>query len=543
MRNHQGYPPDGVARHRQSVEKEGHMADRRRKILIVDDEATSRESLCELLRSEGYTPVLAEDGLQALGHLQASPVPLVIADLKMPRLNGLELVEAIEARHLPTTVVLLTGNGSVETAVEAMKRGAYDYLTKPVDPQRLLQLIPKALEAQRTRDALRTVRAPSDSTAIRLKRMIGTSAAMKEVFSFVEAVAGSNANVLILGESGTGKELVARAIHELSPRATQRYVSVNSAALPPDLLENELFGHERGAFTGAVIRKEGCFELANRGTLFLDEVADTSLATQAKLLRVLEGHPYRRLGGTQEITVDVRVISATNQNVDRMIDEGLIRSDLYFRLSPVVVHLPPLRDRVEDIPLLVREFLAEANAKNVKQVQEVAPAAMETLMRYPWPGNVRELRNAMEHAVIMAPGGAILPEHLPLNLREPRRSQARGGLYLCSIDEMEQRLIEEALARFPTKTRAAEVLGISLRTLYNKLHRYGLNGSAGHGAAAEPAPLPEPWVGHGRAAEGDGASRRWDRAIRGSRARTGWPDAGDEPPRPLTGGIAHSRAA
>jgi DNA-binding NtrC family response regulator len=347
-------------------------------------------------------------------------------------------------------------------------------------------MIPKALETQQTREALRTIRTPADGTAPRLKKMIGTSAAMKEVFSFVEAVANSNANVLILGESGTGKELVARAIHELSPRANHRYVSVNSAALPPDLLENELFGHERGAFTGAVIRKEGCFELAHRGTLFLDEVADTSLATQAKLLRVLEGHPYRRLGGTQEITVDVRVISATNQNVDRMLDEGLIRSDLYFRLSPVVVHLPPLRERVEDIPLLVREFLAEASAKNVKQIQEVSPAALEMLMRYPWPGNVRELRNAIEHAVIIAPAGVILPEHLPLNLREPRRSQGKGGIYLCSIDEMERRLIEEALARFPTKTRAAEVLGISLRTLYNKLHRYGLNGAGGRPGAGWP---------------------------------------------------------
>jgi DNA-binding NtrC family response regulator len=496
------------------------MRDRRRKILIVDDEATSREALCELLKSEDYSPVAAEDGMAALTLLQASPIPLVIADLKMPRLSGLELVETIEARKLPTSVVLLTGHGSVETAVEAMKRGAYDYLMKPVDPQRLLLLIPKALEAQRTREALHTLRTPSDGSATRLKRMVGSSAAMREVFSFVEAVAPSNANVLILGESGTGKELVARAIHDLSPRASHRYVSVNSAALPPDLLENELFGHERGAFTGAVIRKEGCFELAHKGTLFLDEVADTSLATQAKLLRVLEGHSYRRLGGTSDITVDVRVISATNQNVDRMIDEGSVRSDLYFRLSPVVVHLPPLRDRVEDIPLLVREFLAEFNGKNVKQVEEVAPAAMELLMRYPWPGNVRELRNAIEHAVILMTGGTILPEHLPLNLREPRRLQGRGGLYLMSLDEMERRLIQEALARFPTKTRAAEVLGISLRTLYNKLHRYGLNGTDPRAAMGGDGFLGEP-LGAPRGVESE-AGGRWARPRRAGRAPAGW---------------------
>src|SRR5262245_36433068 len=220
------------------------MRDRRRKILIVDDDATSREALCELLKSEDYSPVAAEDGLAALTLLQASPIPLVIADLKMPRLSGLELVEAIEARRLPTSVILLTGHGSVETAVAAMKRGAYDYLLKPVDPQRLLLLIPKALEAQRIREALQALRTPSDTTSTRLKRMVGTSPAMKEVFAFVEAVAPSNANVLILGESGTGKELVARAIHELSPRSTYRHVAVNCAALPPDLLENELFGHE-----------------------------------------------------------------------------------------------------------------------------------------------------------------------------------------------------------------------------------------------------------------------------------------------------------
>jgi two-component system response regulator HydG len=463
------------------------VADRRRKILVVDDDSTSREALCELLKSEGYAPVPAEDGLAAMTLMQSNPPPLVISDLKMPRLGGLELVEAIEARRLPTSVVLLTGHGSVDTAVEAMKRGAYDYLTKPVDPQRLLLLIPKALEAQRTREALQALKAPAESTGARFKRMIGSSGPMREVFSFIEAVGPSNANVLVLGESGTGKELVARAIHELSPRSGHRYVPVNSAALPPDLLENELFGHERGAFTGAVIRKEGCFELAHKGTLFLDEVADMSLATQAKLLRVLEGHPYRRLGGSSEITVDVRVVSATNQDMERMLEEGSVRSDLYFRLSPVVVHLPPLRDRVEDIPLLVREFLADFNGKSVKQVDDITPAAMETLMRYPWPGNVRELRNAVEHAVIVSPGGTILPEHLPLNLREPRRVQGRGGIYLMSLDEMERRLIQEALARFPTKTRAAEVLGISLRTLYNKLHRYGLNGSAGRPAGADAA--------------------------------------------------------
>jgi DNA-binding NtrC family response regulator len=354
------------------------------------------------------------------------------------------------------------------------------YLTKPVDPQRLLLLIPKALEAQRIREAVHTLRTPTVRSGPGLERMVGTSPAIKEVFAFVTAVAPTSANVLILGESGTGKELVARAIHELSPRLGHRYVSLNMAALPRDLLENELFGHERGAFTGAEIRKEGCFEMANHGTLFLDEVGDTSLATQAKLLRVLEGHPYRRLGGTQEVVANVRVLSATNQDVDRLIEEGGIRRDLYFRLSPVVIHLPPLRERVDDIPLLIRDFLADSNQKNMKHVEDMSASAMEAVMGSPWPGNVRELRNAIEHAVIFAPGGTILPEHLPMRLREPAR---RDDAHLSTIDAMEQRHIEEALARFPSKTRAAEVLGISLRTLYNKLHRYAAGGLA---AAATP---------------------------------------------------------
>jgi DNA-binding NtrC family response regulator len=445
------------------------------KVVVADDQVLSRDSLCELLASEGYTPIPAVDGVAALTYVEANQVSLVITDQEMPRLGGLELLAAIEARRLPTSVVLLTGHASLDTAVRAMKAGAYDYLVKPVDPRRLLLMIPEAMEAQRARQP---VRAKPDGPGSRLDGMTGVSPGMKEVFAFVHAVAQSDASVLILGESGTGKERVARAIHDLGRRAAHPYVSVNGAALPAGLLESELFGHERGAFTGAVIRKAGCFELAHQGTLFLDEVADVSLATQAKLLRVLEGHPYRRVGGTQDVTVDVRVISATNQNVDRLIEEGLFRSDLYFRLSPVVVRLPPLRERVEDIPLLVREFLAESNTRNVRSVEEVSPGAMDTLMRYPWPGNVREVRNAIEHAVILAPGSTIQAEHLPRGVREAGRGPASGrGWHFDSLDVMERELIGAVLARFPAKTRAAQVLGISVRTLYNKLKRYSLGAS------------------------------------------------------------------
>jgi DNA-binding NtrC family response regulator len=467
------------------------MSDARTPVLIVDDEPASRDALCELLRTEGYAPSTARDGLEALARLARESVALVIADLKMPRMDGLELLREIERRGLPSAVVLLTGRGSIETAVEAMRLGAYDYLTKPVDPQRLLLLIPKVLEAQRTRSALRAFRAPASEPESRVRRMVGVSQAIQEVFDLTERVARSKANVLVVGESGTGKELVARGIHELSPRASQAYISVNSAALPPDLLENELFGHERGAFTGAVIRKQGCFELAHQGTLFLDEVADMSLATQAKLLRVLEGHPYRRLGGTQELAVDVRVIAATNRDIDRMLAEGLFRQDLYFRLSTVEIHLPPLRERGEDVPLLVRAFLAEFGRAYGKPVTKVAPAVMDRMLRHPWPGNVRELRNAVEHAVILASGDTIMLEDLPAGVREPSRSAGRTeGLYLCSIEEMERRLIAEALVRFPTRTRAAEALGVSLRTLYNKIHRYGLAGRDPRPEPAAPAVPP-----------------------------------------------------
>jgi DNA-binding NtrC family response regulator len=451
------------------------MAERRPQILIVDDEPGSRESLCELLTEEGYAVTTAEDGLEALLRLADSSFALIITELKMPRMDGMALLREMELRRLPSAVVVLTGRGSIETAVEAMRRDAYDYLTKPVDPQRLLQLIPKVLEAQRIRSALQTIRIPASDSEPRIQRMVGGSPRMLEVFDLIERVAPARASVLVTGESGTGKELVARAIHELSPRSAHAFVSVNSAALPPDLLENELFGHERGAFTGAVIRKEGCFELAHQGTLFLDEVADMSLATQAKLLRVLEGHPYRRLGGTREITVDVRVIAATNRSIDRALEEGRLRQDLYFRLSTVEIPLPPLRARGADFALLVRAFLSESSRTNGKSVTRIGPAAMDRLLRHPWPGNVRQLRNAIEHAVLLATGDTISLEDLPLGVREPGRAAGGPeGLYLHTIDQMERRLIAAALARFPTRTQAAEALGVSPRTLYNKIRRYAL---------------------------------------------------------------------
>jgi DNA-binding NtrC family response regulator len=292
------------------------------------------------------------------------------------------------------------------------------------------------------------------------------------VFALVQRVAPAKANVLIVGESGTGKELVARTIHARSARSAHPYVTVYRAPLPAEALESELFGHERGAGPG----KAGSFEQAHQGTLFLEEVAEIPLATQAKLVRVLEGQPYRRVGGAQEIRPDVRVIAATNRDLDRMVADGAFRPDLYFCLSTVEIHLPALRDRGEDVPLLARRFLADFNKAYGKRVRKVSPAAMDRLLQYPWPGNVRELRNAIERAVVLAEGDTVTLDDLPANVRDPGRLADRSeGLYLCSIDEMQRRLIAEALARFPTRARAAQALGVSLRTLYNRIQRYGLD--------------------------------------------------------------------
>ena len=443
--------------------------DQRAQILIVDDEPGAREALCLVLETEGYAPLGATDGVDALTRLSRVTVPLVVADLKMPRMDGLALLREIGRRELPSAVVMLTGQGDIESAVEAMRHGAHDFLTKPVDPQRLLVSIANGLEAQRLRS---TLEATEPSGFEEDGGVVGTSAAMREVFDLVQRVAPAKANVLVVGESGTGKELMARTIHERSPRASHPYVTVDRAPLPPEALEIELFGHERGAGTG----KAGSFEQAHQGTLFLEEVADIPLATQAKLVRVLEGQPYRRVGGAQEIRPDVRVIAATSRDIDRMVGDGQFRPDLYFRLSTIEIRLPPLRDRGEDVRLLTWRFLADFNRAYDKSVRKVSPAAMDRLRLYPWPGNVRELRNAIERAVILAEGDTVTLEDLPANVRDPGRLADRSeGLYLCSIDEMQRRLIVEALARFPTRARAAEALGVSLRTLYNRIRRYGLD--------------------------------------------------------------------
>src|SRR6185312_16012768 len=382
------------------------------KILIVDDEEPARQGLTQLLARWGYEVDEAADGQEALAKAASGLPAVVLSDLVMPRMDGLELLRALKTDVPFASVILLTGQGSIDTAVTAMKEGAYDYLTKPVDVARLRVLIPKAAERG---EALREVALLRRklSQVWGMGRLVGTSHGMQEVHRLIELAAPTPAAVLITGESGTGKELVARTLHELSPRGRGPFVAVNCAAIPETLLESEIFGHEKGAFTGALERRQGCFELAHEGTIFLDEIAEMSVALQAKFLRILEDSMVRRLGAKAEMKVDVRVLAATNKDPEQAMKAGTLREDLFYRLNVMSLAMPPLRDRREDVPLLIQAFLEEFNAKYDKHITSVDEQALEILLAHAWPGNVRELRNCIERATIVCEGSLIGPAHLP----------------------------------------------------------------------------------------------------------------------------------
>src|SRR5688572_13877965 len=371
------------------------------RVLIVEDEPSTRLGLTELVRTWGFTADSAADGQEALDRITTFRPSIIISDMVMPRMGGLDLLRALKDDGGEYTIVILTAQGTVETAVEAIKEGAYDYLTKPIEPQRLKILLDKIVERQETRREVRILRKQLREHGT-FGSMIGTSSTMRKVYQVVEQAAPTSAAVLIWGESGTGKELVAKTIHQLSPRAQQPFVPINCAAIPETLLESEIFGHEKGAFTGASDRREGCFELADRGTLFLDEIAEMTPATQVKLLRVLQEQTFRRLGGRNEQTVDVRVIAATNIDPLVAVQKGALREDLYYRLNVFALKLPPLRDRKEDLPLLVQAFINEFSGRNQRSIAGVDHQAMRMLEHYHWPGNVRELRNVIERATILA---------------------------------------------------------------------------------------------------------------------------------------------
>jgi DNA-binding NtrC family response regulator len=447
------------------------------RVLIVEDDPAARAGLEQLVRAWGFLAESACDGEEALEKVTTFRPAIVITDLVMPRMDGLALLRALQQQGADVTTLLLTAQGTVDTAVEAMKEGAYDYLTKPVDLKRLKILLDKIVERLETLREVKVLRRQLREHGA-FGALIGHSPEMRKIYQVIEQAAPTAASVLIMGESGTGKELVAQSIHQLSPRASFPFVAINCAAIPETLLESEIFGHEKGAFTGAADRRQGCFELADHGTLFLDEIGEMTPATQVKLLRVLQERTFRRLGGRQEQSVDVRVIAATNIDPLDAVKKGKLREDLYYRLNVFALKLPPLRERKEDLPLLVQAFISEFNGRNQRSIAGVDHQAMRMLEHYHWPGNVRELRNVIERATILAPGPFIESSHLPpvvtnepSPIGQPQVALGPG----TTVEEAERRLIMMTLQHTrDNKTRAAEILGISLKTLHNKLNKLRL---------------------------------------------------------------------
>jgi two-component system response regulator HydG len=439
-------------------------------ILVADDEAGMRESVSRALRREAFHVVTVEDGAAALDVLRRSSVDLLIADLRMPGLDGLELLRAVKLLSPETEVVLLSGHGTVEEAVAAMKEGAYDFLTKPFDRAPLVHAVRQALEHRALILETRSLRRRLDELT-GAGEMVGASPAILGVIALVKQVAPTSSTVLIQGESGTGKEVVARFLHRLSPRRGRPFVSVNCAALPETLLESELFGYEKGAFTGAGARKAGRFELANGGTLLLDEVGDLTPLAQAKLLRVLQEGEFEPLGATRTSKVDVRVVAATNHDLVSLVQEKRFREDLFYRLQVITITLAPLRERREDIPLLAEHFLRLYATKNQRELDGFTPEALAKLVDYPWPGNVRELEHAVERAVILARGRCLDLGDLPEAIGRAEPSARVIPIPLgMPLEEVEQRLIEETLRRTKgDKELAAKLLGIASRTIYRKL--------------------------------------------------------------------------
>jgi len=445
----------------------------RERILIVDDEANARTALAELLRDEGYAVETAADGFKALPKLEEFAPDVVVTDLKMPGLSGLELLQKVRERDAECVVIVMTAFGAVESAVQAMRQGAADYLTKPVNVEELSLVLKREVERKRLRAEAGQLRERL-SEKHRINNIIGASPAMQQVFDAVLQVAPSRASVLIAGESGTGKELIAAAIHEHSPRAKKPFVKLHCAALAESLLESELFGHERGSFTGAVGRREGRFEQADGGTLFLDEIGEISPAIQVKLLRFLQEHEFERVGGNQTIKVDVRVITATNRNLLQRVKDGQFREDLYYRLNVVNIEMPPLRARPSDIPLLASHFLAKYARENGKQVDGFTDEALAQLANYEWPGNVRELENAIERAVVVSKKPRIGVEDFAAGIATAqKRPDGMPAIPGAKMDELERYAILKTLEHTGGSTsRAAEILGISPRTIQYRLQQY-----------------------------------------------------------------------
>ncbi|HKM06607.1 MAG TPA: sigma-54 dependent transcriptional regulator [Sphaerochaeta sp.] len=450
----------------------------KRSILIVDDEKNIRSGLAMAMELEGYESLTAQDGAEAWALMGKKDVDLVITDLRMPNLSGEQLLQKITGAYPRLPVIILTGHGTIETAVDAMRRGAIDFFTKPVELDRLSLVVKKALsttdlyaEHEKLKAEVAALKARN-----RYDRIVGKSQKMVALMETVAQVAPTRASVLITGESGVGKELVADALHELGTRSKGPFIKVHCAALSESLLESELFGHEKGSFTGAIAQKKGRFELADGGTIFLDEIGEIDASTQVKLLRVLQEKQFERVGGEKPITVDVRIVCATNRDLLKEIEKGAFREDLYYRLNVVHLDVPPLRDRKDDIPLLMTTFLTQFNQENEKGLEGFSNGAKKALLSYEWPGNIRELRNCIESAVVLSRSSVIEVEDLPPSVRLADRSSQLSLDVGITLAEAEKQLILSTLVLCGgNKTRAAEVLGIGRKTLHRKLQEYQID--------------------------------------------------------------------
>jgi DNA-binding NtrC family response regulator len=444
-------------------------------ILIVEDEAKMRRLLELNLGDDGFNTLSAEDAETGLKLLRENAVDLVVTDLKLPGMNGLEFLQAVKRQNAAMPVIVMTAFGSVETAVEAMKAGAADYVLKPFSLNEMRMVIRKELDVHALREENRSLR---EALGKRYSHpnIVARSPKMQEVLATVERVAPTNSTVLLGGESGVGKDLIARAIHEKSRRASGPFIKINSTAIPENLLESELFGYERGAFTGAVASKPGKFELADKGTLFLDEIGDVPSATQVKLLRVLQEREFERLGGTKTVKVDVRLIAATNRDLREALEQGTFREDLYYRLNVVPIDIAPLRERKEDIPELAELFISRFDVDSGKTVTGISPDAMQVLVNYHWPGNVRELQNIIERACALAQGRVLQVEDIHLDLRPGKTSAANGFLPEgMTLEYWEDEMIKEALRRANgNKSQAARLLGLSRNALRYRLSKIGI---------------------------------------------------------------------
>ena len=445
------------------------------KILIIDDEKNIREGLATALEMDGYNTVVAENGEKGLECVNKGDIDLVITDLRMPGISGEEVLQKITSEIPGLPVIVLTGHGSIDSAVSAMHSGAYDFLTKPLNLEHLSLVVKRALKNRELQIQNKQLQ-EEISKSKPFESIIGKSAEMQKIYQMIQKVAGSKASVLITGESGVGKELVAHAIHNLSPRKNNPLVIVNCSALSESLLESELFGHEKGAFTGAAARKRGRFELANGGTIFLDEIGEINQSIQVKILRVLQDKRFERVGGEETLEVDVRVIAATNRDLEEEIKKGNFREDLFYRLNVVHIHVPPLRDRKDDIPPLINEFMQEFAKENGKDIKNIDNHARAALYKYSWPGNIRQLKNCMESAVVMCSSDTITLNDLPPTIKSESSANSMQIPFGVTLEEAEKIIIQQTLAQNQgNKSKTAEVLGIGRKTLHRKLDEYEEN--------------------------------------------------------------------